>query len=85
MRFPRLVRSLAFGLTAMTLTTSLAACARNRDYFDSVNNDHHRWDSREDAAYRRWEAERRMDHIEFERRRAEEQREYWTWRHSHPG
>jgi hypothetical protein len=69
--------TLAFG--------SIAACTHPNDYYDVAYNDHHRWDSREDQAYRRWEAERRVEHVEFTRRNADDQRAYWTWRHSNPG
>jgi len=74
------------GLPALSLAASLATisgCARP-SYYDSVYADTHRWDSREDAAYRRWEAERQVQHIEFKTRREDEQREYWRWRHDHP-
>jgi len=74
------------GLPALSLAASIATisgCARP-SYYDSVYADTHRWDSREDAAYRRWEAERQVQHIEFKTRREDEQREYWRWRHDHP-
>jgi hypothetical protein len=63
---------------------SFTGCAHPANYYDSARNDNHRWDRREDTAYRRWEAERRFDHMEFNRRSADEQRAYWAWRHEHP-
>ncbi len=33
--------------------------------------------------FRRWEAEAHRGHCEFGQRRAEEQKEYWDWRHGH--
>ena len=79
-------RTLRRGLPALFLVASVATitgCMRP-SYYDSVYADTHRWDSREDVAYRRWEAERQLQHIEFQRRREEEQREFWRWRHDHP-
>lgn len=60
------------------------ACAPTRNVYDSSYNDNHRWDRREDAAYRRWEAERHLRHIAYEQRALDEQRAYWAWRHDHP-
>jgi len=71
------------GMASIASLASISGCARP-SYRDPVFDDTHRWDSREDAAYRRWEAERRLDHVEFRLRRDEEQREYWRWRHDHP-
>jgi hypothetical protein len=73
-------------LPALVLAASVATIAgcTHPSYYDSVYADTHRWDSREEAAYRRWEAERQIQHIEFRARRDEEQREFWRWRHDHP-
>jgi hypothetical protein len=70
-------------LSSMSIL-SISACARPHEYYDTIYSDRHRWDEREETAYRRWELERRFEHIAFERRREEEQREYWRWRHDHP-
>ncbi|HMD38027.1 MAG TPA: hypothetical protein VKH15_02030 [Candidatus Acidoferrum sp.] len=53
--------------------------------YDANHRDNHKWDDREDSAYRRWEAENHKDHQDFAKRQAEEQNDYWNWRHSHPG
>jgi hypothetical protein len=84
MRLGFLLRRAPFIVAAIVSTASIGACARGAYYDDPVFSDRHRWDSREDAAYRRWETERRIEHIEYSRRVVEEQRTYWTWRHSHP-
>jgi hypothetical protein len=74
------------GLPALCLAASLATITgcMHPSYYDSVYSDTHRWNSREEAAYRRWEAERQLQHAEFAVRREDEQREYWRWRHDHP-
>jgi hypothetical protein len=41
------------------------------------------WDAREDAAYRRWLAERHYRDIEYERLERARQEEYWRWRRQH--
>ena len=79
----RTLPAIFVGALSVTSVTALSGCMGTR-YHDPVFNDNHRWNDREEAAYRRWEAERRLEHIEFQRRRDEEQREYWRWRHYHP-
>jgi len=54
-------------------------------YYDRYHHDYHRWDAREDAAYRHWmEAERHRRYVDYSHLRAEDQRAYWAWRHDHP-
>jgi hypothetical protein len=84
MRLNSLTRRLPFILAGIFATTSLTACAHPVEYYDPVYADRHRWDDREDIAYRRWEGERKFEHVEYERRGVEEQRAYWNWRHAHP-
>lgn len=85
MRLKFLASTIPLAVATALAAGSLAGCAPHRtDYYDSGYNDHHRWDNREDAAYRRWEMEQHMDHIEFNRRAAAEQNSYWAWRHQHP-
>ncbi len=54
-----------------------------RTYHDPYYNDDHRWDHNEVVFYQRWEGETHRDHVDFRRRPAEEQKQYWDWRHSH--
>jgi hypothetical protein len=84
MRIRPTLQGLSFAAIAAAASVTVTSCSRNRDVYDSSGNVNRRWDSREEQAYRRWEAERRYDHMEFTRRRAEEQRQYWDWRRSHP-
>jgi hypothetical protein len=91
MRLLLLLRPAPLVTAAIVSMGSVAACSRNHDrydpntgYYDTVNNDRHRWDTREDVAYRRWETQRNMQHADYPRRSADEQRAYWTWRHSNP-
>ena len=81
--FPRGAPGLVISAVLAAPVATVAGCM-HPSYYDSVYADTHRWNSREDAAYRRWEAERQLQHIEFAQRREEEQREFWRWRHDHP-
>jgi hypothetical protein len=84
MRLSSLLRPMPVIIAGIVAIAPATACSRTNEYPDPVYSDRHRWDSREDAAYRRWEAERRTSHMEYERRAVEEQRAYWNWRHAHP-
>lgn len=81
-RFSTLLLLLASFLAPVLMT----GCAQNRYYRanDPYYHDTHRWNRDEDAAYRRWEAERHIEHREYRERQEAEQREYWEWRHAHP-
>ena len=49
---------------------------------DTYYNDDHVWDNNEVVFYSRWEGETHRDHRDFRKRPAEEQKEYYTWRHN---
>jgi hypothetical protein len=42
------------------------------------------WNDNEAPYYARWEAETHRDHKDWGQRSADEQQQYWTWRHDHP-
>lgn len=42
------------------------------------------WSDNEGPYYSRWESETHRDHKEWAQRNADEQRDYWAWRHDHP-
>ena len=74
----------SFLLAAATFAIPAAAAPQVRvRIYDPVYRDYHRWDDREDRAYRAYLAERRRDYREYRRIRRPEQREYWRWRHEH--
>ena len=66
---------------ALFWTMAFNGCS-NRTY-DTTYHDYHAWDSNEESSYQRWEAETHRDHQDFAKRNADEQKEYWTWRHNH--
>jgi hypothetical protein len=73
---------LAGAIAAPVLISGCAARAEYRVY-DPYYSDYHVWNHDEIVYYQRWEAETHRDHRDFKKRSAEEQKEYWTWRHSH--
>ena len=42
------------------------------------------WSDAESPHYVAWEHETHRDHVEYASRNADEQKEYWGWRHDHP-
>ena len=80
-------------ITSLLLAGTLAVpllnlgCAEHRyaRVYDPYHRDYHRWSPGEDAYYTRWETDNHREHREWAQRNAEEQKEYWAWRHSHGG
>jgi hypothetical protein len=62
-----------------------SGCAVRASYrtYDPAYQDYHAWDNNEVVFYQRWEVETHRDHREFRKRHADEQQEYWNWRHNH--
>jgi hypothetical protein len=83
MRLKFSLRPTTWIVAGVLSTATLGACTHPR-YYDNVSNVNRTWNAREERAYRRWEAERNMRDIRFERRAAAEQRAYWEWRRDHP-
>ena len=52
--------------------------------YDEPRRDYHRWDSREERAYREYLRETHRDYVEYKRLERREQEAYWAWRHDHP-
>lgn len=53
-------------------------------FYDRKHRDYHEWGPQEDAAYRRWVAERHRKYAEFGKLSPAQQQAYWNWRHEHP-
>jgi len=49
--------------------------------FDPYHRDYHRWDTREQRAYRAYLNERHHSYIAYRNQRLTERRAYWHWRH----
>ena len=59
-------------------------CAARVSVYDPYRNDYHRWDGREQRAYRQYWEERHRKYRKYGRLNDGEKREYWDWRHHHP-
>jgi hypothetical protein len=77
--------------STLLLATALAGpllaggCAARVRVYDEYHSDYHYWNDGEVRAYRVWIGERHYDYREYNRLNREQQREYWAWRHEHPG
>jgi hypothetical protein len=80
-------RHLSLGLLILALLSPvmISGCAARASYnvYDPYYRDNHVWDRNEVVYYQRWESETRREHRDYHKRKAEEQREYWDWRHRH--
>lgn len=68
---------------AMLAPLLTSGCAVRARYYDGYRHDYHRWDDREDRAYRVWLGERHYEYREFNRLDNDQLRDYWRWRHDH--
>lgn len=63
----------------------IAGCYHHHyDHDRDDDRDHAAWTDNEAPYYARWEQETHRDHRDWSQRNADEQREYWAWRHDHP-
>jgi len=82
-RKPRLL-SLCFLAAALASSVVGTACAeRHYRVYDPYYSDYHVWNNDEVVYYHQWARENHHDEQrDFRKLRPEEQKEYWTWRHS---
>lgn len=83
-RMRRFIGPLALA-AAIVVPVAGSGCAARVRYYDEYHSDYHRWDDGEVRAYRVWLGERHYEWREYNRLNRDEQREYWRWRHDHPG
>jgi hypothetical protein len=62
---------------------SLTGCFAGVRVYDGPHGDYHRWNDREERAYRVYLADQHRDYREFNRLERPEQDRYWSWRHDH--
>ncbi len=82
----RIKRILGSTLLAVSFLLAVASsgCAGRVRVYDGYHRDYHRWDRREDRAYRRYWNDRHQQYRPYNRLNQGEQRDYWNWRHDHP-
>ena len=81
----RLVTSFFLAAAMMSSVVGMA-CAHHHYYrvYDPYYSDYHVWNDNEVVFYHRWADENHHDpNRDFRRLPPEEQKEYWTWRHTH--
>ena len=71
-------------ILVLALCGGMAACAARVRVYDGPHRDYHRWDRHEEASFRVYLNERHMPYHDFQRLNANEQNDYWNWRHDHP-
>ena len=68
-------------LSTAALASAMTGCAGGSLVYDPYWRDYHPWDIGENRFYRQWEIRTHRNHMDFSRRRSEDQRAYWGWRH----
>ena len=66
-------------LASPLLTTGCAVHAR---VYDADHGDYHVW-AGETVYYNQWEHDTHRDHRNYDRRSADERKDYWAWPHNH--
>jgi hypothetical protein len=82
--FKRSIRSIIFAGVILIAGASYGCAAHVRVY-DEYHSDYHPWDRNEVVVYRQYWAGRNQPYREYNSLNRDEQREYWNWRHDHPG
>ncbi len=82
MRSP--LKSLATILLATTIGAPVltTGCEAHVRVYDPYYHGYHTWNG-EVVYYNQWETETHREHRDFNKRSADEQKEYWDWRHKH--
>jgi hypothetical protein len=66
----------------LVILAIITGCAEHTTrVYDPYYSDYHVWDRNEVVYYQRWEGDTHREHKDFNRRSADEQKEYWNWRH----
>jgi hypothetical protein len=81
-------RFLSSGFLAAALASSalVMACGHPHYYrvYDPYYSDYHVWNNDEAVYYHQWARENHYDeNRDFRRIPPDQQKQYWTWRHSH--
>lgn len=58
----------------------MTGCAVHARVYDPYHNDYHPWGG-EVVYYQNWEHETHRDHVDFNKRNKDDQKQYWDWRH----
>ena len=72
-------------LGAMALPFAATGCYERVRVYDEYHSDYHHWNGGEVRAYNVWVGERHYDRVDYNKLERDRQKEYWNWRHDHPG
>lgn len=64
--------------SVLVVPAVITGCAEHARVDDPYYSDYHVWDRNEVVYYQRWEGETQRDHKDFNKRSADEQKEYRT-------
>lgn len=72
---------------SLAFSAATSGCAARVGVYDPGHNDYHHWDAGEDRAYRAYWTENhgREPFRDYKHLNGDEQKNYWNWRHQHPG
>jgi hypothetical protein len=73
-------------LAAALASAALGTACAHHTYrvYDPYYSDYHVWNNGETVYYQQWSHENHYDeHRDFRKLPPAQQKEYWTWRHSH--
>ena len=76
----KMLSVLAAGAFAASIFTT--GCAAHVRVYDPYYRDYHPWGG-EVTYYSQWETETHRPHVDYNHRKADDQKAYWDWRHSH--
>jgi hypothetical protein len=77
----RYIGSLVMAGALITSSAGFIGCSGHVRYYDTEYHDYHPWNHEEIVYYNRWETDTHREHRDFDKRSAEEQKQYWEWRH----
>jgi len=84
-RLSQHLMALAFAMALVSPAIITGCAARvgvGYRVYDPGYADYHVWDPNEEAFYTRWEGETHRGHVDIRKHPAQEQKEYFTWRHN---
>jgi hypothetical protein len=72
---------------ALASPVMIAGCAARVStgyrVYDPYYTGYRTWDNGETVYYQQWEADTHRTHRDYRKRKPDEQKQYWNWRHDH--
>jgi hypothetical protein len=77
------MRREGFILAVVLACMTAGACAHDVRVYDPYRSDYHVWDAHERGYYDRWSHDTHHD-SDYKKLNADDQKQYWNWRHQQP-